>query len=356
MEHKKPTSKKLSKKTKQPPVTRIPDDTCFSNTQLQLFQNFFATSDDERRYSNTVELWDATPKYHISRRRQAAMRQGVFLPTVEYQFMHRGRPFTVRIDPARVRVNGEFVEFYPAVSEELVEDALRKVAADQQLGLGYMDATRSGVRFTIHMLRKELAARGHTRSYSQIHESLMILSGCHVVITSKDSEEIVSSGILNSLAGVTRARLEQDPKASWYADFCPLVTHGIRTLSYRQFDYHKMMGHSTQLARWFYKRLCHVFTQASHINPYGPIKLSTIERDSGLLDDNRRSKIAKRVRDVLDELVKRSVLSRYTENIDRGARNSIVDIEYVLYPHTDFIKEVKAANARAKKHRDIVAG
>ena len=77
------------------------------------------------------------------------MREGVFLPSMEHRFKHRGVFFNVRLDPARIKVKDEYIEFFPSYSEELIEDVLRKFAADQQLGMGYLDNDRSGVRFSI---------------------------------------------------------------------------------------------------------------------------------------------------------------------------------------------------------------
>lgn len=49
----------------------------------------------------------------------------------------------------------------------------------------------------------------------------------------------------------------------------PLVTQSIDSLSYRQYNYHLMMSHSTQLARWLHKILSHSYVNASYTVPYG---------------------------------------------------------------------------------------
>ena len=342
-----PQKKTTRKKTI---ATKKPDNKSFNNEQLQLFQSFFTATNTKNQFSNTIELWDATPKFTVTKRRQSRMREGVFLPSMEHRFKHRGMFFNVRLDPARIKVKDEYIEFFPSYSEELIEDVLRKFASDQQLGMGYLDNDRSGVRFSIYLIKKELKARGHTRSYTEIYDSLMILSGCHITITSEDSEELCASGILNSLAGISKRTSEKNPKAFWYADFSPLVTVAIRSHNYRQINFYKSMSFSTQLAQWFYKRLCHNFVQASFLNNY-KITFSTISRDSLLLFDSRKNQQVLRVDNALTELVNNHVLNDFEKNITRGARNSIAEIEYVLQPHSDFIKDVKAANARAKNIR-----
>ncbi|MES9903057.1 MAG: hypothetical protein ABW168_10275, partial [Sedimenticola sp.] len=157
-----------SRQTQKAPSTKKPREEAFHNTQLSLFQNFVVNTDDEsERLSNTIELWDAVPKYHISYRQQNSLREGAYLPAQRRSFVHRNKKFTVLIKPARLIFNDSEKECYPGASEELLEDVLRKLACDQELG--FFVVVRSGVTFTIHMLKKELAARGHSRSYQQIH-------------------------------------------------------------------------------------------------------------------------------------------------------------------------------------------
>jgi hypothetical protein len=91
------------------------------------------------------------------------------------------------------------------------------------------------------------------------------------------------TSFLPSLATVSRARWQEDPDSRWVAHFHPLVTQSIDTISYRQYNYHLMMSHSTQLARWLHKILSHSYVNASYTVPYRT-SLSSIRRDSGLLD------------------------------------------------------------------------
>ena len=113
--------------------------------------------------STTIELRDAVPKYPVSYRRQSDLRQGGVLPTFKHTFVHCQQHCGVRIVPARIEQDDADVECYPGASEELLEDVLRKISCDQ--GMSFIDDNRSGVTFTIHRLKKELAARVYTRSY-----------------------------------------------------------------------------------------------------------------------------------------------------------------------------------------------
>jgi hypothetical protein len=184
----------LSKETtaqKAPP----PKPASFEGQQLTLFQNFLANGDDSH-LSNTIELWDAVPKYHVTYRRQNTLRKNGYLPTLTHDFQHRGKEYRVKLRPARINTSSGETEYYPGPSEEILEDVLRKKACDA--GNGYLDESRSGVSFTVHSLKKELAARGHTRSFTQIHTSLLILAGCRVELNDGEGDGLYSSAILSS--------------------------------------------------------------------------------------------------------------------------------------------------------------
>ena len=70
--------------------------------QLGLFQTFLP--EEEEKYSNTIELYDAVPKYFSHSRGMAALREsGKYLPILERAFEHRGEGYKVQIHPARIR-------------------------------------------------------------------------------------------------------------------------------------------------------------------------------------------------------------------------------------------------------------
>jgi hypothetical protein len=276
-----------------------------------------------------------------------------FLPKMEREFQYGGRFFTVKVRPARITgKNSKEMEFYPSAREELVEDALRKIAAEQNCGFyeERPEDRRSGVVFSLYMLRKELARRGHTLSYQQVMESLYILADTSVEICASDSTSVFKSAILPTLAGVSRAKLSEDPKARWFADFCPLVTESIRTLTYRQYDYHAMMTHSSQLARWLHKRLAHNYSCAHILAPY-EIRFSTLKRDSGLLEFKRNRDSVRKLDEALKELQNHHILMSFDKQDERGRRNRTLDVKYTLTPHLDFVKAVKAANKRLSNSR-----
>ena len=92
--------------------------------QLSLFRTFVPDAD---KYSNTIELYDAIPKYFASTKQMDEMREGgKYLPSLERQFKHRGKDYTIKINPARLTDgDGNDKEHYPTEREELVEEALK---------------------------------------------------------------------------------------------------------------------------------------------------------------------------------------------------------------------------------------
>jgi hypothetical protein len=129
------------------------------------------------------------------------------------------------------------------------------------------------------------------------------------------------------------------------------MTQSIRELSYRQFDYQRMMSHRSQLARWLHKRLAHNYSNASLTDRY-TISFSAIRRDSGLLEYKRVRDAVRKLDEAFQELHERRVIMSFKRNEERGARNAIVEVKYSLTPHREFILSVKAAN---KRRMDAVA-
>ncbi len=331
----------------------------FENRQLLLFQDFLANTEEERnRLSNLIDLWDNVPRYSISRQAMTEARiEGQFLKHHVAEFQYLGKAFRRTLYPARVEdLDGKHRDFYASANEELVEHALRKLAVDQQAG--YFDKTnyRSGVVFSLYQLRQELENRGHTRSYTQIVLALNILSGSIIEIESLESgRSLCRSTYLPFLAVVTRAKLRADPKAKWMVQFHPLITGSIDDVTYRQYNYHLMMSHRSQLARWIHMQLVLKYTFASLVKPF-EMRYTTIRRDSGMLDayDRTRDGIDK-VDEALDELKAQKILSDIMRREITGPRKKLIDVVFTLLPSLEFIGDTKAASKRLNDGRASIS-
>ena len=329
----------------------------YQNAQIDLFQTFLCNSEQEReRLSNTINIWDSVPRYSVSRQEMNKRRNEYgTLPVLSIAFAYHGQAYTAEIQPARIREGGKTVDYYPSASEELVEDALRKIATRQNGGFFDKPSMRSGVAFSLYELREELAARGHARSYQEIIQYLTILHMSHIKILVGEGkgEAFVGSSYLPTLAAVSQKQLAADPGAKWVAQFHPLVAQCIDKLTYRQFNYQTMMALPTQLARWIHKLLSIKFTFASMVGNGFEIRYSTIKRDSNLLNQaherNNRHEVDRALALLVEHNVLREVQKRTVEGQGAGrGRRKIGDVIYQLYPAPEFIREMKAANKRAK--------
>lgn len=235
--------------------------------------------------------------------------------------------------------------YYPSANEELIEDALRKIATLQNQCFYDEKETHCGVSFTLHQLRTELKKQGHSRSYQQVVKSLYILAGADIEIRSKNGQGVSVEKFM-SLAGFSSDERLDSPDSKWVAYFHSLVRRAMGNIDYRQYNYQQMMHLETHLARWLYKRLAHYWNNA---DPTSPIRLSfaDIRQEGGMLERSRTNDAVKELEAIFSVFLKILVFQsiKRVEEI-HGARNKIIDIVYEAYPHADFIRSVKAANKR----------
>lgn len=340
---------------------RTPPAQIKPSKQYDLFTSFFG---DAKHLSNTIELWDAIPKYAVSPRQQNKIRdEKGALPVYEQEFEYRptieGAPQSiacrVAIQPASIKnSDGSYTQYYPSTDEELIEEVLKKIFTDQQFGVHQAATDESWVKFSLHMIQKELKQRGKTRNLDQIKVSLEILSRAvyEVKFDGQTRKLIYTNPILNDMVRTTRDDFLDDPKTLWCARLPALISKSVNELSYRQFNYGKLMSLSSQVARWFHKRLSHQYTNAHIMHPYN-ILFSSIQRDSGLLHHARTSSNVKTVDDALAELKEVGVLWEIKKD-DRRQGTTIVDILYTLTPSMDFTNEIKTANARQRDHQALL--
>jgi hypothetical protein len=340
----------LPKPPQRKNAAKDPEPGPYNNPQIQRFQKFVSNTPAEReRLSNSIDIWDSTPRYSVSRQEMNKRRNEYGgLPLLTLGFSYRSQDYIAKIQPAKIEEDGKTVEYYPSANEELVEEALRKLAARQHQGFHEQAPVRSGVAFSLYELRQELSEQGHARSYQQITQSLTILRRSHIEIRKADGkgEVLVAANYLPSMAAVSREQIDENPDARWVAQFHPLVSRSIDQLAYRQFNYAALMALPTQLARWLHKQLSIKFTFASMLgNPF-EMHYSTIKRDSNMLNRGRERDNRGDVDDAFVELVKNQVLREVQKRDVIEGKGKVVDVIYYLYPTPEFVKEMKAANKR----------
>lgn len=328
------------RRTRKP---RIEDYKKTKPVQLQLFEMILPS---EKDYSNTIELYDFIPKYVWGRVERI---QGKFLEPVEREFECRGAKYRVRIAPARVQdSDGVSRDYLPGKREELVEDALRKLATE---GQGIFLNNEAAVTFTLYQLQQELKRTGHSYSITQLKEALMVCVGTILHLTDENGQAVLASSIFDTIGLQTREDWEgQGEKTKAFVRFNGLVTASIRNNTFRQFNYEVSMSYQNIISRQFHKRMSHHFTQASFTQPY-TILLSTVIRDFGLTAYEKLSHNLRDVETALKEMVAKDVLLKYDlqKILDEKRSNKIADVRLVLYPHPKFCGEIIKANKRQKE-------
>ncbi|MEE8059544.1 MAG: hypothetical protein V3T17_17175 [Pseudomonadales bacterium] len=327
-----------NKTVKKPPRQAI------KSVQYDLFSQFIAN--DQSKISNTVEIWESIPKYFFTPKQVAKLRteDGLSKP-YKWEYLYNNLPCSVKIQPALVEMgDGSYKAFFPSITEELVEEALKKIFTDQQYGIHDPKNYKSWIRFTLGMLQKELKARGRSRNRKEIKHAIEVMSSC-VITLRKEGKEIWKGSILQDLVTVGRDKYLADTDAQHIARLPLFISHSINRLEYRQFNYDRLMSCNEQLTRWIYKQLIHRFRQASLTTDYHVMYSGLIH--SGLLQQATDRKNRQKISSALDELVKQSVLQSYKED-PRKVGRKIIDVKYTLFPAPDFTTEQKAANKRAK--------
>ena len=348
-----------SKAADKKPVRALGKPTPKAQRQLSLFQTFYGTGTDHEHLSNVIELWDAAPKYVSAAKRDAdTIHQ---LDYLEREFQWRGQTFKLLVIPATlIRQDGSAYRRFPTAREELVEAALRKISILQTHGFVGEDEKQTvlGAKFSLSMLRKELARHGHDIHFDALLESLMILSRCHVEISVNEPKRkaIRQSSILSSLEGVSRSDWLACPESLWSARFHPMVSQGLCAYTYRQFDYDTMMGYRTALARWLHRHMASDCRNAGIMHPV-KISLSYAIANSGLPNHARMRDRAKVMEEAIMELksaARPPIVTHETNQIIEG--RTVTDVHYVLYPSPAFIGTVKAANRRQSDARQNGGG
>ena len=315
--------------------------------QLALFE---ILTPQERDYSNTIELYDFIPKYVWGRVERI---QEKFLEPIERDFECRGASYRVRLAPARLKdSDGVSRDYFPGKREELVEDALRKLATE---GQGIFLNDEAAVTFTLYQLHHELKRTGHSYSITQIKEALMVCVGTTLQLTDESGSDVLASSIFDTIGLQTREDWEgQGEKTRAFVRFNALVTASIRNKTFRQFNYEVTMGYQNVISRQLHKRMSHHFTQASFAQPY-TIMLSTVIRDFGLTAYTKLSHNLRDVEIALKEMVEKEVVYKYElqKVFNTERRNKLDDVRLILHPDQKFVGEVIKANSRQKELKQI---
>lgn len=320
------------------------------NIQLALFSQFLTHDPDN--VSNTIELWDTIPKYFFTPALSKKLRtHSGHADPFTWHYKYQDNDFTVTIAPAQIKQNdGKYKSLFPGITEEFVEEALKKILSSSSLcRIHDAEKPSTWIKFSLKMIQKELARRSRARNINEIKNAIAVMSKCTISITCNE-REIWSGSILQDLITIDRASYVQKPESYHIARLPLLFSQSINNLNYRQFNYEKLMKCNEQLSRWFYKKLVNSFTQANYSNSYH-LKYSSIE-SSALLQQASISKNIQKISSALEELKNLNIIRHYSHEYIKQNRK-IIDILYSFFPSDQFIYEQKAANKSIHEKKKI---
>lgn len=308
--------------------------------QLSLFD----LQPNEDNYSQSIELYDFIPKYVWGK---VVRLNGKFLDSLKREFECRGKKYQLTLMPARIEVGDQFKEFYLSRREELVEDGLRKLMTERQSLL--LDG-EVGFTFTLYQLQKELKDECHTYSYDELKDAIRILNNTDIILRDESSNVEIAFSPIESY-GFAGDGIE----TKTFVRFSPLVTHSIKSGTFRLINYEKVMSYRSVIARQLHKRMSHHFIQASLMESY-EILLTTIIRDFGLTLQKRLQQNLMEVEKAIEEMRSKNVVLnvKIDKIFESKPRPKLIDAKLKFQPHPEFVADVKKANAKAKKMRELM--
>lgn len=314
------------------------------SVQYDLFSQF--VSNNAAEVSNAVEIWDNIPKYFFTPQQVSKLRSSSgHADPFEWSYTLDGKEFSVRVQPSLIEQDdGSYKAFFPGATEELVEEALKKILADQNYGLHDPAQSETWVRFTLNMVRRELKQRGRARSVVEIKQAIEVMASS-VLSVYVNGKRRWKGTILQDLVTVGRDEYLADSEAHHRARLPLFISRSINHLEFRQFNLDRLLSCDEQLSRWIYRKLIHRYKQASLFNDYH-FNFSTIADHSGLLQQGRPADNRRKVRNALEELKERGVVMTYDEAPLLEGRK-VIDARYTVKPTSHFITEQKAANKRS---------
>lgn len=321
---------------------------------LPLFSNYeikLAKAD----HSNLVSIYDAIPRFQTATKTVRDMHK----MTTQLEGTLNGEPFKVIMKAVSlelpVKVNGkltgttEWVGVYPGSREECVEEALRKFSTQA----GKFLPAECAVRFTLYELRSELSSLGHSYSYKELRQALVILNESNLTIQTRtadgDSIDIKSTYLptlfLRSSNKQSKHFIESKDMADedrstatqCVAVLHPLISRSIERGDYRLYHYNTSMRLTNSLAKILNRELSMCWRNASPKHPYTFSMISFLTNTSRGLsaripEDFRAMNIA------LKQLVDEGVLTEFSAKpVKKLKGKGAMDYVYSVLPTSNFV-------------------
>ena len=332
--------------------------------QLELFSSFYA----EDNNTQSLSLYDIIPKFFLAKTRAQKTSDSRKIENLKVG----NNRVEIEITPAIVKTSQGNKIIFPGVREELIERALRFMAVQQNVDLSLehaindKKACKIAIVFTLSSLRKRLAKDGHNFKLSELKEGLDVLRKCDLTIIgniNKQEEGVLYGPILDISFQVRPTGSEdKDGKETYFkAFFHPLATQSIIKREYYLMNYQRLMKLNLPLARWIATRVNERFRQASKRSWIDGEKggyrltLKNVLNESGIVVEKLLKNNIARIRNALEELTENGFLhsikafdEKATFQPTKG-RAKIIDMEWILYPSSEFAEEIIKGNIERKK-------
>ncbi|WP_343192402.1 plasmid replication protein [Buchnera aphidicola] len=303
-----------------------------------------STISNKNQFSNTIELYDAIPKYIWNNKIKFNYLSEMII--TRYCLL-QGQRLIIKIKPAIIEKKKKIVFIYPGAREEILEDTLRKLAIE---GKGQVIEGKFGVFFTLYELQKELKKINHGYNLNEIKEAIQVCQSANIECSSKDKKIFISSGFFPVIS-LSKKKCKINNKNTCYVQFHPLVNYSIHNLSFREYNYNLCMQIRSPLARYIYKRMSHYWRQANIMSPY-TLSLFNFLKCSSRILSIRISENIRAMKNSLTILIEKKIINTYN-TIKIKSNRKIVDVKYIIFPHDNFIQQTINANKTTQKIKKI---
>lgn len=318
-------------------ATVYPPYQAFTRTTARFLDLFHVGPNDPRTHA--FDLIDGVPAYYYSRKLPDLQPGETTHGPIHRKFDYCGKLYNYTINPVWI----EDKQVYPGEREEFVYQGLKRLAAIKEIELLDGDL---GLKFTLHELQLLLSETGHTYSYDQIKNAIMVLCKSPFEISSPDKQTTYIETRLSSVGFNGRGS-----KADCYVKFNTLTTRSLRTLGYKGHDF-KIYMRMSKLARRLYERMCLYFSQASMFQAY-TIFVSTAHRNAGIALVGPPSRWAKNFEEALAELKKNNQIQKYSKEAVK-VDGKTMDYKFFIFASRELVSLVIGENERKKKNMPII--
>lgn len=290
--------------------------------------------------TNCQALYDLAPRFiHRVERKDGS----AFLSIIKKEFMFNGELYSVTVTPARiVGTDGKERDELPGEREQLVEDVIRRLAADKMM----IASDQIEIPYTVYAIRKELVQYGHSFSWTEIKEALLILNKSNIEITRVvgEGDKKIKPVLSASAFPVLRFADTNDGEHFGIVQLNPLLVQSIKSLAFEQINYEWMMSIKGPLPRWIFKYISLLVSNKDADANCIRLHASEIAKSFGHIRARLRATLGE-VDKAIERLKEVEVIKDYDKrDVYEGKKK--VDVVYDLHFSPQFIADRQRARTR----------